>query len=155
MSAADHVSLPFGLPFQQGVQFETILLDERLGAILLVPIRPKGKNLPEGDRKKARFSVKMRMLVTASSYRIQGKPWRGRPRFFRGIVEDSITAAGTSGKSHAISASCAPGHRGPAHPKPNYLKAKSFFIPSSGSIYLSDHGSIHLSDIDRDVLPGT
>lgn len=67
MSAADHVSLPFGLPFQQGVQFETILLDERLGAILLVPIRPKGKNLPEGDRKKARFSVKMRMLVTASS----------------------------------------------------------------------------------------
>ena len=39
MSAAHHVSLPFGFSFQQGVQFETILLDDRLGAILLVPIR--------------------------------------------------------------------------------------------------------------------
>ena len=49
MSAAHHVSLPFGFSLQQGVQFETILLDDRLGAILLVPIRPKGKNPPEGD----------------------------------------------------------------------------------------------------------
>ena len=49
MSAAHHVSLPFGLSFQQGVPFETNLLDDRLGAILLAPIRPKGKNPPEGD----------------------------------------------------------------------------------------------------------
>ncbi len=49
MSAADQVSPPFGFPFQQGIQFETILLDDQLGAILLVPIWPKGKNPPEGD----------------------------------------------------------------------------------------------------------
>jgi len=128
MSAAHHVSLPFGFSFQQGIQFETILLDDRLGAILLVPIRPKGKNLPEGDRKKARFSVRIRMLVTASSYRIQGKPWRGRARFFRGIAKNSIPAARASGKSRGFSASCAPDHHSAAHPtKSYYLEDKKPF----------------------------
>jgi hypothetical protein len=44
---------------QRGVQRDLILTNERLGAIVLVPILAKSKNFRDGYRKIIRFSVKM------------------------------------------------------------------------------------------------
>jgi hypothetical protein len=67
MSAADHASLQRGIPVQLGVQFETILLDNRLGAIILMPIRPKSENPLQGYGKKAKFSITMRIVLRIAS----------------------------------------------------------------------------------------
>jgi hypothetical protein len=56
---------------QESVQHRLILPDNRLGAVILVPIGPKREKLLDGDDKKARLSVTIRKLFfTPSSYRI-------------------------------------------------------------------------------------
>jgi len=42
---------------QHTVEADLIVLDERIGAVVLVPIGPEGENFLDGYDKKARFSV--------------------------------------------------------------------------------------------------
>jgi hypothetical protein len=68
---------------QDGVQGELILTNERLGAIVLVPILAKSKNFRDGYRKSDRLSVKMLIvLCMSSSYSLDASASRGRARIF-------------------------------------------------------------------------
>ena len=68
---------------QHRVQHGLILPDKRVGAIVLVPIRPKREKFLDGDCKKARLSVKIWIrFSTPSSYLVDAKASRGRPRIF-------------------------------------------------------------------------
>jgi hypothetical protein len=64
------------------VQLHLILLNNRPGAIILVPIWPKREELLGSYGKKARLSVMMRIRFTPSSYPIDANASRGRARFF-------------------------------------------------------------------------
>jgi hypothetical protein len=68
---------------QDGIQRELILTNERLGAIVLVPILAKSKNFRDGYSKITRFSVKMLIgLGISSSYPLDANASRGRARIF-------------------------------------------------------------------------
>ena len=68
---------------QDGVQGELILTDERLGAIVLVPILAKSKNFRDGYSKSDRLSVKMLIVsCMSSSYSLDANASRGRARIF-------------------------------------------------------------------------
>jgi hypothetical protein len=68
---------------QEGIQRDLILTNERLGAIVLVPIFAKSKNFRDGYRKTTRFSVKILIgLGIPSSYPLDANASRGRARFF-------------------------------------------------------------------------
>lgn len=130
MSAADHASLQPGIPFQLGVQFETILLDNRLGAIIQMPIRPESENPLQGYGKKAKFSITMRIvLCIASLYRIKAEPSRGRERFFCRIGRNSAPVRRASAPCVRISTSGAPSPACPARPKlRSLLGRKKLFL---------------------------
>ena len=65
------------------VQRRLILPDNRLGTVMLMPIRMKRKKLLGGYGKKARFSVIIVIvLCTPSSYLLDANVSRGRARFF-------------------------------------------------------------------------
>ena len=71
---------------QNGVQSELILTNERLGAIVLVPILAKSKNFRDGYSKRDRLSVKMLIvLCMSSSYSLDASASRGRARIFRAL----------------------------------------------------------------------
>jgi hypothetical protein len=71
---------------QDGVQSELILTNERLGAVVLVPILAKGKNFRDGYRKSDRLSVKMLIdFGMSSSYSLDASASRGRARIFCAI----------------------------------------------------------------------
>jgi hypothetical protein len=73
----------FRMGLQDRVQGDLILPDERPGAVVPVPIRPKRENLFQSYGKKTRFSVIIAKLFdTPSSYLIDAKASRGRARFF-------------------------------------------------------------------------
>jgi hypothetical protein len=83
MNAVHQAGLQFGLRLQHGVERVLILPNERAGAIILMPVRPKREKLLDGDNKKATLSVRIRIdLCTPSSYRLDAKASRGRARFF-------------------------------------------------------------------------
>ena len=68
---------------QHGVQRDLILTNERLGAIVLVPILAKSKNFRDSYRKIIRFSVKMLIVwCISSSYPLDDNTSRGRARIF-------------------------------------------------------------------------
>ena len=68
---------------QDGIQRELILTNERLGAIVLVPILAKNKNFRDGYSKITRFSVKILIVCCiSSSYPLEAKASRGRARIF-------------------------------------------------------------------------
>jgi hypothetical protein len=68
---------------QDGVQGELILTNERLGAVVLVPILAKSKNFRDGYRKSDRLSVKILIvLCISSSYSLDANASRGRARIF-------------------------------------------------------------------------
>lgn len=68
---------------QDGSQSSLILQDERLGAIVLMPILTKVKNFRECDEKSARFSAMIESsLCTSSSYLIDARASRGRAGIF-------------------------------------------------------------------------
>jgi len=64
---------------QDGVQGQLILTDERLGAVVLVPILAKSKNFRDGYSKRDRLSVKMLivflhvLVLLTRRQRIEGK----------------------------------------------------------------------------------
>jgi hypothetical protein len=69
---------------QDGVQGELILTNERLGAVVLVPILAESKNFRDGYRKSDRLSVKMLIVsCMSSSYSLDANASRGRARIFR------------------------------------------------------------------------
>lgn len=68
---------------QDSVQREVILTNERLGAIVLVPILAKSKNFRDGYGKITRFSVKMLIGCSiSSSYSLDANASRGRAGIF-------------------------------------------------------------------------
>jgi hypothetical protein len=69
VTAASDATLPFRKGCEGGVQREQVLLNQRPGAIVLMPIRPKGEELPDRDDKKAKFSATIPMFLrTPSSF---------------------------------------------------------------------------------------
>jgi|GEM_PF-4295478 len=83
LSAVDDATPKLAVGLQDRVQGGLILPDKRLGAVVLVPIRPKRENLLDGYGKKARFSVMMWIVFdTPSSYPADANASRGRARFF-------------------------------------------------------------------------
>jgi hypothetical protein len=81
--AGNDAILQLGMGFDGTVQRDQILLNHRPGAIVLMPIRPKREELPDGDNKKAKLSVTIPMsLHTPSSYLTEAHASRGRARFF-------------------------------------------------------------------------
>jgi len=74
MTAGNGAAVPLGMGRKGSVQRDQILPDQRLGAVLLMPIRLKGEKLPDGDDKKAKLSVTLsRLLHTPSSYLTEAK----------------------------------------------------------------------------------
>ena len=72
-----------GMGLQNRIQRRLILPDNRLGAIVLMPIHLEREKLLDGDDKKARLSVIIPIeLDTPSSYPIDAKASRSRARFF-------------------------------------------------------------------------
>jgi hypothetical protein len=83
MHTMSHAATQPRVCVQHAVQVDLIMLDERIGAVVLVPIGPEGKNFLDRYDKKARFSVIIwSCLHTSSSYLIDAQASRGRPRFF-------------------------------------------------------------------------
>ena len=83
VDAVSNTAAQLGIGLQDRVQRGLVLLNDRPGAVVLVPIRAKRENLAYGYGKKARFSVMIRRrLVTPSSYPIDANASRGRARFF-------------------------------------------------------------------------
>jgi hypothetical protein len=87
MTAENGAALQLGVRFEGEVQRDQILPDQRLGAIILVPIRPKCEKLPDGDDKKAKLAVTLSTLHTPSSYLTEAHASRGRARFFSALNE--------------------------------------------------------------------
>ena len=140
MDAVNEAPLKFVVGLHHRVQRRLILPDKRLGAIVLVPIRPKREKLLDGDDKKARLSVIIPIeLDTPSSYLIEAHASRGRARFFvrlrNGICMSRQHERSTSYRSPR--AFPLPSQRRLAAPlsRNHYLKEGSlFFFPSSGPI---------------------
>jgi hypothetical protein len=81
--AVNGAVLKLRMSLQNRVQRRLILPDNRLGAVVLVPIRAKREKPLDGYGKKARFSVTMLSVVfTPSSYLLDANASRGRARFF-------------------------------------------------------------------------
>lgn len=79
---------------QDRVQRGLVLLNKRAGAVIPVPIRTKREKLLDGDGKKARLSVTMRIdFCTPSSYLVGAKASRGGTRFFLCARHESDAAA--------------------------------------------------------------
>ena len=75
---------------QRGIQRDLILTNERLGAIVLVPILAKSKNFRDGYGKSTRFSVTMLIVVgTSSSYPLDAHASRPRTRIFYALPPKS------------------------------------------------------------------
>jgi len=91
VTAASDTVTQVGIRLQDGVQRGLILPNERISAIVLMPVRAKGENLLERYDKKARLSVTMRdVTFTPSSYRIEAKAPRGRMRFFLRLAAKTL-----------------------------------------------------------------
>jgi hypothetical protein len=83
VSAMGQTRAQLRLGLQNRLERGAILTDERVGAVILVPIRAKRENFLYRQDKKARLSVTMAIvLCTPSSYRLDAKASRGRARFF-------------------------------------------------------------------------
>ena len=79
--ASHRAAAQFRMGLEYRVQRGLVLPDQRVGAIVLVPIRSKRETLLDGDDKKARLSVRIRMVCcTPSSYLVDAKASRGRAR---------------------------------------------------------------------------
>jgi hypothetical protein len=75
--------LKMGMFGQGGVQGPLILLNERLSAVVLMPVLAKGENFRQGYQKSARFSAMIeRLLCISSSYFLDAKASSGRARIF-------------------------------------------------------------------------
>ena len=118
-----------------------------------MPIRPKREQFPDGDDKKAKFSVRIPILFfTPSSYLNEANASRGRTRFFYTLGQTPAASVPTNDPStilcparitHQLNAASLR-----ATSRNDYLKERTpFFFPSSVSLYLRRDGSIQLSVI--------
>jgi hypothetical protein len=83
MATGDRTACQIDMIAQNGIQRQLILTNKRSSAIVLMPIRAKRKDFPDGYDKNARFSVKMLIvLCMSSSYWLDAKAASGRPRTF-------------------------------------------------------------------------
>ena len=90
-------AVKLGMELQHRVQRGLILPDERLGTIVLMPIRVNREKLLDGYGKKARLSfIIWIVLCTPSSYFIDAKASRGRPRFFLRYERESASNVNTN-----------------------------------------------------------
>jgi len=97
VSAARDATCQLGMGSQEPVQYRQILPNNRLGAVVLVPVWPKRETLLDGDDKKARLSVTMRNeFFTPSSYRIDAIASTGRARIFYALLGKTPAHARTS-----------------------------------------------------------
>jgi hypothetical protein len=109
MSTLRDTPLETGMRRKDGVQRDLILPDQRLGAVVLVPVRPKREKLLDGNGKKTKLSVRMRSVCfTPSSYFIEANASRGGTRFFRALPSPVATGADTKHPSTIIGSSCSP-----------------------------------------------
>ena len=67
MAAGDRTACQIGMNAQDGIQRQLILTNKRTSAVILMPIRAKPKEFPDGYDKNARFSVKMLIVFCMSS----------------------------------------------------------------------------------------
>ena len=84
MAAGDRTACQIRMNAQDGIQRQLILTNKRTSAVILMPIRAKRKEFPDGYDKNARFSVKMlTVFCMSSSYSLDAKAASGRARIFR------------------------------------------------------------------------
>jgi len=79
--ALDRASSQFRMVGEKGIESRLILTDKRFDLIILMPVGTIREQLLDADNKKARFSVRI-WYCTPSSYFLDAKASRGRPRFF-------------------------------------------------------------------------
>jgi hypothetical protein len=97
MAAADRTACQIGIVAQDGAERELILTNKRAGAVVLMPIRAKRKEFPDGYDKNARFSVKMLSVIdTPSSYSLDANASRGRARIFCAFTLDPEQRTGAT-----------------------------------------------------------
>jgi hypothetical protein len=135
VNAGNVAPLQFGMRLDAGVQRPQILLNQRLGAIVLMPIRPKGEEPPDRDNKKAKFSATIPMFLrTPSSYLTEAHASRGRARFFCATNHDQ------GGQPESTPPPLRPAlfskpnaSSSPELPKSLLGRKNPFFFPSSGN----------------------
>ena len=135
VSALLQARLQSRMSFHSPLQLGPILTDERAGADILVPIRPKSEKSFQRYDKKARLSVTMSSgLHTPSSYRTDAKAARGRARFFMRQRQESRAAIHTTDPTTNRSAILLDYTINPAPPNGNsstrYLKKETTFLLS-------------------------
>jgi predicted cobalt transporter CbtA len=67
LAAGDRTACQFRMIAQDGIQRQLILTNKWASAVVLMPIRAKRKEFPDGYDKNARFSVKMLIVLCMSS----------------------------------------------------------------------------------------
>jgi hypothetical protein len=96
VAAVDRTACQTGMIAQDGIQRELILTNKRTDAVVLMPIRAKREEFPDGYDKNAKFSVRMLIrFCMSSSYSLDANASSGRPRIFHGFTpksEQSTTA---------------------------------------------------------------
>lgn len=86
--------LEMGMGRDDRIHRDLILPDQRFGAVVLVPVRPKREKLLDGNGKKTKVPVRMRIVFcTPSSYFIEAKASRGGPRSFDALPGKVATHA--------------------------------------------------------------
>jgi hypothetical protein len=147
-NAGNDDRLQFRSRLQRRVQRGQILLNQRLGAIVLMPIRPKGEELSDGDNKKAKLSATILIgLCTPSSYLTKANASRGRARFFcalGGATADSPNHPPTPYHPPDPSASPAASRPFTQDIKRLLGRRNPFFFPSSGTLLPSRGGAVQL-----------
>ena len=113
MAAVHRTACQTGMIAQDGIQRELILTNKRTSAIVLMPIRAKRKEFPDGYDKNARFSVRMLILLCmSSSYSLDANASRGRAGIFFWIrTKDSRPSRTTDpfATTYLTSPACAAG----------------------------------------------
>lgn len=83
VAAVDRTASQTGMIAQDGIQRKLILTNKRINAVVLMPIRAKREEFPDGYDKNAKFSVRMLSpLCMSSSYSLDANASRGRARIF-------------------------------------------------------------------------
>ena len=96
-AAVDRTASQTGMLAQDGIQRQLILTNKQTGTVVLMPIRAKRKEFPDGDDKNARFSVKMlSVLGISSSYLLDAKASRWRAGIFSCTHAKTRPADGTT-----------------------------------------------------------
>jgi hypothetical protein len=91
---------------QDRIERDLILTNKRASAIVLVPIRAKRKEFPDGYDKNAKFSVKMLVSFTPSSYELDAHASRSRARFFDGSAQKDRRSHRTTDPSANVRRDC-------------------------------------------------